>query len=188
MGQDNVGKALCTQACADGQTQAWERGPRPQPTAPGYPWARNARYRLPSVFLFRALRMCLGSPSLQAAGCTDTQRATSGMRFPKSRSRAHLLVAANLFFPQRPTYRERLALERLQDEVADHPAVVHVHARPKRVEDSRHSHFHAFLEQRAEGVRGGSSCSARVRFHGATPTHNACQNNSCLPFRQEIAS
>lgn len=49
--------------------------------------------------------------------------------------------------PKAWTYRERLPLERLQDEVADDPPVVHVHARPERVEDSRHSHFHTFLQQ-----------------------------------------
>ncbi|KAK2092985.1 hypothetical protein P7K49_029514, partial [Saguinus oedipus] len=48
------------------------------------------------------------------------------------------------------TYRERLPLKRLQDEVADHPSIIHVHARPTGVEDSGHSHFHTFLEQREE--------------------------------------
>lgn len=47
-------------------------------------------------------------------------------------------------------YREWLPLQRLQDEVADDPAVVHVHARPECVEDPCHSHLNAFLEQRAE--------------------------------------
>lgn len=49
--------------------------------------------------------------------------------------------------PKARTYREWLALQRLQDEVADHPAVIHVHAWPKGVEDPGHPHFNAFLEQ-----------------------------------------
>jgi hypothetical protein len=60
------------------------------------------------------------------------------------------------------TYRERLPLEGLQDEVADYPPIVHVHARPKGVEDSCHSHFHTFLEQKEEEVRRLSSVCRSV--------------------------
>jgi hypothetical protein len=41
--------------------------------------------------------------------------------------------------------RERLALERLDDEVRDDAAVVRVHARAKRVEDARDAHLNALL-------------------------------------------
>ena len=59
-----------------------------------------------------------------------------------------LILSFSFFWPtEAGTYRERLPLERLQDEVADDPAVIHVHARPKGVEDSCHSHFYAFLER-----------------------------------------
>ena len=42
-------------------------------------------------------------------------------------------------------YRDGLVLQRLQDEIGDDAAVVHVHARPIRVEDARHAHLHALL-------------------------------------------
>ena len=43
------------------------------------------------------------------------------------------------------TYRERFSLKRLQDEIADDSAVVHVHPGAKRVEDPGHPHLHTFL-------------------------------------------
>lgn len=55
------------------------------------------------------------------------------------------------------THRERLALESLQDEVADHPPVVHVHTWPEGVEDPGHAHLHTLLQQREEVVRLGGS-------------------------------
>lgn len=46
------------------------------------------------------------------------------------------------------THCERLPLQSLQDEVADHPAIIHVHSGPEGVEDPGHTHFHALLQQR----------------------------------------
>lgn len=64
---------------------------------------------------------------------------------PKSLNQVTL---SSLYAASRQTYRERLPLQRLQDEVADHPPIIHVHSWPEGVEDPRHPHFHTFLEQR----------------------------------------
>lgn len=47
-----------------------------------------------------------------------------------------------------PPHRQGLPLQGLQDEVAHHPAVIHVHPGAKRVEDSGHPHLHSFLRWR----------------------------------------
>lgn len=43
------------------------------------------------------------------------------------------------------THRDRLILQRLQDEIGNHAAVVHVHARPVSVENSRDTHIDILL-------------------------------------------
>lgn len=45
-------------------------------------------------------------------------------------------------------YRERLSLQRLQDEVAHDSPVVHVHPGAEGVEDPRHPHLHSLLRGR----------------------------------------
>lgn len=64
---------------------------------------------------------------------------------PKSPNQVTL---SSLYAASRQTYRERLPLECLQDEVADHPPIIHVHSWPEGVEDPCHPHFHTFLEHR----------------------------------------
>ncbi|RUS83428.1 hypothetical protein EGW08_008800, partial [Elysia chlorotica] len=43
------------------------------------------------------------------------------------------------------SYRDGFVLQSLQDKVADHSAIVHVHSRTECVENTSNSNFHIFL-------------------------------------------
>lgn len=80
----------------------------------------------------------------------------------------------------RRAYRQRLSLQRLQDEVAHDAPIVHVHPGAEGVEDPRHPHLHSFLWGRrdifyfitdltyfAASAKEGTGHGARLcRVHG----------------------